>query len=92
MPAIVSSICHQIKPSFKNPIKRWSERQDSNLPQTGENKGNQKPDTQGDAQAPVSAWRDLSLVVATWPKIPAALKQAILSIVSAVNSQPEGKQ
>jgi hypothetical protein len=71
--------------------EKWSERQDSNLQQTVKNKENPRSDTQNNAQASVSAWHDLSLVVAAWPKIPAGLKAAILAIVGSVDSSTEGQ-
>ena len=67
---------------------KWSERQDSNLSTGGENKGKSSGDAQRDAQKIGPGGAELSHVAAVWPKLPVALKAAILAIVKSVEDVP----
>jgi len=66
--------------------RRWSERQDLNLPPSPDNQAVTSRNTQGDTQTPVSSLHDLSQVVNAWPRLSAPLKAAILAIVNTVSA------
>jgi hypothetical protein len=63
---------------------KWSERQDSNLPQGGKNKGKPGCDAQRDAQKLASSIAEVKRVIIAWPKLGESLKAAILAIIKSV--------
>jgi hypothetical protein len=57
-----------------------------NLSKANKTKENSKGDAQRDSQRLVPLGPDLSRVVAVWPKLPSALKAAIIAIVGSFTS------
>jgi len=80
--AEISGTLHRHSLPHFSLCKKWSKRQDLNLPPPADNQGIAASDTQGDSQTPVTSLHDLSQVVKAWPRLSAPLKAAILAIVA----------